>query len=94
MKLLINQIGHKLEVKPDYDKGVAGRWAACHAEKQLAMLGANSMAVSKYMCPDCQEFFSLLSKVEGRTIVVRDPSSTRVFCPDKSNVVIPNNLLN
>lgn len=44
-----SKIGYKLEVKPDYDKGVDGRWAACHAEKQLAMLGANSITVSKNM---------------------------------------------
>jgi hypothetical protein len=90
------RIGHDLAPNRAFDQsrrlgsdGWPGRYQASHAEKQQALTAPDHpIAVSKPMCPDCQEFFLRHAIHTGRPQVVTDPDGTRLFHPDGR--IIPN----
>ena len=88
------RIGHDLTPNRARDQssrpdGWPGRYQASHAEKQQALTAPDHpIAVSKPMCPDCQEFFRRQAIHTGRPQIVTDPDGTRLFHPDGR--IIPN----
>ena len=88
------RIGHDLTPNRARDQswrsdGWPGKYQASHAEKQQALTAPDHpIAVSKPMCPDCQEFFRRQAIHTGRPQVVTDPDGTRLFHPDGR--IIPN----
>ena len=82
------RIGHDLTPNRARDQswrsdGWPGKYQASHAEKQQALTAPDHpIAVSKPMCPDCQEFFRRQAIDTGRPQVVTDPDGARLFHPD------------
>lgn len=65
------------------DQGVLGRYNASHAEKQLIVAKPNTpIDVSRAMCQDCQEFFTLEAIFRNKPQIVTDPNATRIFNPN------------
>lgn len=76
-------IGHKFRPAGAFDQGVPGRYNASHAEKKLSVLAPDEpIAVSRPMCPDCQDYFQALAKARGKIQVIADPDYVRIFHPD------------
>lgn len=67
-----------------FDRGVQGRYYACHAEKQLFMVSHDPMSVSRPMCPDCQQFFRHAAYAERENLIVVQPGQANLFMPDGS----------
>jgi len=83
-------IGHSLKPAGALDQGVPGRYNASHAEKKMSILSPNQpVAVSRPMCPDCQEYFHLLAQYTQHIQVVADPQIIRIFRPDGSVIEVP-----
>ena len=88
------RIGHDLTPNRARDQswrsdGWPGKYQASHAEKQQALTAPDHpIAVTKPMCPDCQEFLRRQAIDTGRPQVVTDPDGTRLFHPDGR--IIPN----
>jgi hypothetical protein len=88
VRTLANSIGHRLGPnRRDRRKkgGWSGRYHACHAEKQLAVLTTDTrLAISQPMCDDCRAFFRRLAQARKTTHIVKDPHHMHVFLPDGS----------
>jgi hypothetical protein len=85
------QIGHELPVHIVKDQGRAGRFYACHAEKQMSTLSSTPIVVvGPKMCRDCIRYFQKLAVFEQTERVVQDFEMIRVFKPDGSVIKIPN----
>lgn len=85
---LAKKIGHRLRPsRRDQlrNGGWPGRYSACHAEKQLALLTSDTvLAVSQDMCDDCHAFFGKLARKYKQTYIVGEPGLIHVFLPDGS----------
>jgi len=88
VKALAAKVGHSLAPN-GYDEAFEGEWAACHAEKKLAVLTPAPIGVSNAMCSDCVAFFRHLACHTGTARIVRDPHCERVFMPDGTIKVTP-----
>lgn len=83
------QIGHTL-VKHPFDQermkdGWAGKYHACHAEKQLAFAEPETLCFGVYdltMCHDCICFFRCHAVFHKTARVVADHKLVRIFKPD------------
>jgi hypothetical protein len=76
-----DKIDHNLPMHPQ-DKDWDGQWNACHAEKQLSMKTTEPIGISKEMCENCQNYFRKQAQFKGKTLVTKDPKTTRIFYPD------------
>ncbi|OPX86541.1 MAG: hypothetical protein A4E53_02974 [Pelotomaculum sp. PtaB.Bin104] len=87
---LSKKIGHDLQPNKLLDQGVPGRYNACHAEKQAAVLAPNKpIAVSEVMCNNCRNFFQALARYTGKPQTVAEPRAVWIFKPDGSILVVP-----
>ncbi len=76
------EIGYQLPIAL-FDRGVAGRYHASHAETQAYEVAPNEpIGVSKVMCPNCRSYFRYLAQYAKKVQVVTDPDMTRVFFSD------------
>ncbi|MEZ4447228.1 MAG: hypothetical protein R3B72_49570 [Polyangiaceae bacterium] len=68
------------------DHGEPGLFAACHAEKQLALhhvwAGATDpIAITRATCGDCRRFLRAVAQKEGKRVIVADPDWVRSYEP-------------
>ena len=88
VRKLARKIGYRLDPSPldgAREGGWEGRYHACHAEKQLAVLTADTVfGTSLRLCPDCYAFFRQRARHERKTYVIAEPRCVKVFLPDGS----------